>query len=149
MHKWARRFLGLAQNVATWSRDPSTKVGACIVDINKRIISVGFNGLPQHVRDDNIESMSRDERLRRTIHAEDNAILFAQRPLDGCTIYITHAPCARCAGKIIQSGIRSVIVPSPASPEFAERWAEDYASAAEMFKDAGIRVTYLAPEEKS
>ena len=51
MNKWDMRFLELAALVATWSKDPSTQVGAVIVDSAKRIVSVGFNGAPRGVQE--------------------------------------------------------------------------------------------------
>ena len=132
-------MLDLARLVATWSKDPSTGVGAVITDPNNRIASMGFNGFPRGVQDDTEQTMDRDERLRRTIHAEDNALLFAQRSVVGCTIYVTHPPCAKCAAKIVQAGITRVVCPTPTAA-FAERWSSDMMSAAEMFSEAGVVV---------
>ena len=137
--KWDRRFLELAELVATWSKDPGTKVGACIVDFQKRIVSVGFNGPPQGVDDTFVD---RDQKLRRTIHAEANALHFAHRNVTGCTMYITHPPCAPCAAHIIQRGIREVCFPTP-NEEFLERWRVDMDEAMRMFMDAGVRVCWV------
>ena len=136
MNKWDKRFFDMAKLVASWSRDPSTQVGAVIVDDKNRIVSVGFNGAPRGVSDEQLAD--RDRKLRRTIHAEKNAILFANRSLEGCTIYITHPPCAQCAAVIIQSGIKEVMWPI-ASPEFLLRWELDYNEAVGMFIDAGVQ----------
>lgn len=146
MTKWDRRFLGLANLVATWSKDPSTGVGAVIVDAKNRIVSMGFNGFPRAVRDDEAALNNRDEKLRRTIHAEANAILFAGRPVEGCTIYVTHPPCAKCAATIIQAGIARVVSRPPWN-SFTERWADDMRSAAEMFAEAGTGFDYLGVAE--
>lgn len=134
MNKWDRRFLDLVALVASWSKDPSTQVGAAIVDGKNRVVSLGFNGFPRAVADVPVD---RDEKLRRTIHAEENALLFAQRSVEGCTIYLTHPPCARCAAKLIQAGIARVVA-AQASAEFANRWADDIASSALMFEQAGF-----------
>lgn len=142
MSKWDRRFLGLANLVATWSKDPSTGVGAVIVDSKNRIVSVGFNGFPRAVRDDEGALNDRDEKLRRTIHAEENALLFAGRSVEGCTIYVTHPPCARCAAKLIQAGIVRVVSRPPWN-SFTERWADDMRSASTMFTEAGTVFDYL------
>lgn len=146
MTKWDRRFLGLANLVATWSKDHSTGVGAVIVDAKNRIVSMGFNGFPRAVRDDEATLNNRDEKLRRTIHAEANAILFAGRPVEGCTIYVTHPPCAKCAATIIQAGIARVVSRPPWN-SFTERWADDMRSAAEMFAEAGTGFDYLGVSE--
>jgi len=146
MNKWDRRFIGLANLVATWSKDPSTGVGAVIVDPKNRIVSVGFNGFPRAVRDDDAVLENRDEKLRRMIHAEENALLFAGRSVEGCTILVTHPPCARCAAKIIQAGITRVVSRPPWNA-FTERWADDMRSAADMFTEAGTVFDYLGVSE--
>ncbi|MBF9235557.1 deoxycytidylate deaminase [Microvirga alba] len=142
MNKWDSRMIGMANLVATWSKDPSTGVGAVITDQKNRVVSMGFNGFPRAVLDDDEKLMDRDERLRRTIHAEDNALLFARQDVTGCTIYVTHPPCARCAAKIIQAGIARVVAAQP-QQDFAARWADDMRSAGEMFTEAGVAFNFL------
>ena len=134
--KWDERFLALAEHVAQWSRDESTKVGAVIVDAKKRVISLGFNGFPAGVLD---EVTSRDQKLRRTIHAEVNAVSFANRSVEGCTIYVTHPPCSNCAAVLIQHGISEVVFPKP-SADFLERWGESYDEGRAMFSEANVKV---------
>lgn len=134
--KWDRRFLNRAVEVANWSKDPSTPVGAVIVD-GKHQVSEGFNGFPAGIRDD--DTIPREEKLRRTIHAEENALLFAGRGVAGCTIYVTHPPCGPCAAKLIQAGIARVVYLAP-SDEFVVRWHQEMASATAMFEEAGVRV---------
>lgn len=129
--KWAKRFLDLASLVASWSKDPSTQVGAVIVDSRNRIVSVGFNGFPHRVSDTEV---TRDEKLRRTIHAEENALLFANTSLEGCTLYVTHHPCARCTAKLIQVGIKAIIY----RDELSKNWNEEVDSAKTMLNEAGI-----------
>ena len=94
MTNWDQRFLEMARLAATWSKDPSSKVGAVITD-GKRIVSLGFNGFPAGIDDDPSIYGHRERKYRRVLHAEQNAISFAKRDLTGCTIYITHPPCAR------------------------------------------------------
>jgi dCMP deaminase len=134
-------MLDLVNLVATWSKDPSTQVGAAVVDDKNRIVSLGFNGFPRAVLDHDGVLRDRDEKLRRTIHAEENALLFAPRPVAGCTIYVTHPPCARCAAKLIQAGVVRVISNPPAK-DFAVRWADDLRSAAAMFIEAGVEFDF-------
>ena len=135
--KWNTRMLALAELVAGWSKDPSTQVGAVIADGSHRIVSQGYNGLPRGVSDDPAVLADRDEKLRRTIHAEINAVLFAGRSVAGCTIYVTHPPCARCAAVLIQSGIARVV---HADRALRPDWAADLASARAMFAEAGVHV---------
>jgi dCMP deaminase len=137
MSKWDQRMSDLANLVSTWSKDPSTGVGAVIVDDKHRVVSLGYNGFPRCVVDSDEMLFDRDEKLRRTIHAEENALLFASRPVEGCTMYVTHPPCARCAAKIVQAGIARVVAQMP-DELFSGRWEEDMRSASAMFAEAGV-----------
>lgn len=139
MTKWDTRFIDLAKLVASWSKDPSTQVGAVIVDKDKRIVSTGFNGFPQGVDD---EATDRDIKLLRTIHAEENALLFARRDVTGMTVYATRPPCARCAAKLIQSGVSRVVYPLP-PVDFVERWGNEMREANAMFSQVGTTITAL------
>lgn len=139
MSKWDQRFLDMAKLVASWSKDPSTQVGAVIVDADNRIVSTGFNGFARKVADDTV---NRDIKLLRTIHAEDNALLFARRDVSGMTIYVTHPPCARCAAKIIQSGISKVLYPYP-GVTFLARWHDDIDQANSMFREANVQALFI------
>ena len=138
MNKWDRRFLDMARLVAGWSKDPSTKVGAVIADPHNRVVSVGYNGFPRGVPDDEAQLADRDMRLSLTLHAERNAILFARRDLTGCTLYCTHHPCASCAAEIIQAGIGRVVW-LPQEGGFATRWALDFPRARMAFRGADVQ----------
>jgi dCMP deaminase len=141
MGKWDKRFIEMAYLVAGWSKDPSTKCGAVITDGN-RLVSVGFNGFPQGTNDDPELYHDRDEKYRRVQHSERNAILFAERSLRGCTMYVVPMPpCSQCAGMIIQSGIKRVVTVKP-SPEHIERWGKDIQSTLSMFDEAGVKIDY-------
>lgn len=133
---WTDYFMGMAQSAAAKSKDPSTKVGAIIVDSDKRIISVGYNGPPRGTNDA-CAYADRDTRLRRTLHAEENAILFAGRIPRGCSMYCTHHPCAHCAALICQVNIAMVYHP-PIEEGFLLRWETDITDARAMFSEAGV-----------
>ncbi|MBQ8371571.1 MAG: dCMP deaminase family protein [Clostridia bacterium] len=111
---WDEYFMGVALLAAGRSKDPSTQVGACIVDENKRIISTGYNGFPQGCSDDDFP-WNRDESAGETkykfvVHAELNAILNAAgKPLAGSRIYVALFPCNECAKAIIQAGVKEII----------------------------------------
>ena len=133
---WDNRFLDMAKLVSTWSKDPSTKVGAVIVDPSNRLISVGYNGFPKGVTDDE-RLFDRDKKYDIIVHAEVNAILFSNKALDGCTMYTSpFQPCPRCAGLIIQSGIRRVVSIVNSNP----RWVEDFSTAKQLLLEAKIRL---------
>jgi dCMP deaminase len=137
-NKWTIRFLELAKHVASWSRDPSTKVGAVIVRPDKTIASVGFNGFARGVKDTPERYEDRQEKYPRIIHAEINAILNCRERPVGYTIFVHPlAPCAQCAGAIIQSGIIHVVAFTPRN-ERSEAWQQQMDIAAEMFEEAGV-----------
>lgn len=138
--QWDFRFLTLAMHIGSWSKDPSTKVGAVIVDQQRRIVSTGYNGFPRGVLDTQKRLKNRKQKYGCTIHAEMNAILFAQRNLTGCTIYTTpFQPCSNCAAAIIQVGIVRVVT-FPTSEELAERWKDSIELAKQMLGEAGVQL---------
>jgi len=133
--KWDERFLELAKLVGSWSKDPSTQVGAVIVDDNKRIVSIGFNGFPQGVEDSEERLFDRDKKYDIIVHAEANALMFANKSVEECTLYIwPFQPCSRCAGLIIQSGIKRVV--SVINSD--ERWKKNFILSRQLFNEAGI-----------
>lgn len=140
LSKWAIRFYQMAKLVGSWSKDPSTQVGAVITKGN-RIVSVGFNGYPHGVSD-SAATDSREMKLLKTLHAEENAILFAKRDLEGCEIWVTHFPCPNCAAKIIQTGIASVFCPEQ-SDIYLSRWGEKIIISQQMFEQAGVSINWL------
>lgn len=134
--QWDTRFLAMADLVAGWSKDPSTQVGAVVVDAFNRVVSTGFNGFPRGIKD---EYSSRETKLLRTVHAEVNAILFARYDLRGSRMYTTHLPCSRCAVQIIQAGLTCVIAPAP-TPEFKDRWGAELAESMTLLREAGVTI---------
>src|SRR5688572_29143357 len=134
--EWDSRFIELAGQIASWSRDPSTQCGAVIVRPDKTIASTGFNGFPKRCDDSPELYEDRDIKLSRVIHAELNAILFSRESLEGYTIYVSPiAPCDRCAAHIIQSGITRVVYPYHEVPE---RWVQSFANSNKLFEEAGV-----------
>lgn len=133
---WDARFMALAEHVAGWSKDPSTKVGAVIVSPDRRQLTTGYNGFPQGIADD-ARLDDRDTKYALVVHAELNAILNAPTRPVGSTLYVWPLPpCSACAAAIIQSGIRRVVCP----PSWQERWARSNEQAAAMFAEAGVRM---------
>tara|TARA_R100000278_G_C5462722_1_gene161509 strand:+ start:176 stop:610 length:435 start_codon:yes stop_codon:yes gene_type:complete len=133
--KWDKRFLELAKLVGSWSKDPSTQVGAVIVDDNKRIVSIGFNGFPKGVKDSEKRLVDREEKYAIIVHAEANALMFANTSVEGCTLYTwPFQPCSRCAGLIVQSGIKRVV--SVVHDE--SRWKKNFDTSREILHEAGI-----------
>lgn len=133
--KWNKRFVELAEHVAQWSQDPSTKVGAVIVRPDKSLVSVGFNGFPRGVTDENLGD--RDYKLARTTHAELNAILSAKTSVEGCAVYVTLCPCSHCAAAIIQAGIKEVYY-KPTPKHLMDRWGSSFDTTFEMFNQSDV-----------
>ncbi len=110
---WDEYFMGIALLSAKRSKDPSTQVGACIVNSENKIVGVGYNGFPKGCPDDKFpwdrEGDFLDTKYPFVMHAEQNAILNSIKRLSGCTIYVGLFPCNECAKSIIQSGIREVV----------------------------------------
>ena len=110
---WDQYFMGVAMLSAMRSKDPKTQVGACIVNKEKRIVGIGYNGFPRGVEDDQFPWDKKEEWLDSkypyVVHAEPNAILNATVSLVGSTLYVTLFPCNECAKLIIQSGVKEVV----------------------------------------
>jgi dCMP deaminase len=144
MNRWHDYFFGLCELNASMSKDPSTKVGAVIVRPNKTVAAMGWNGFPRDVTDDEARYADRPTKLAMTVHAEANAILSANEPIRGCTLYVTPLhPCANCAGLIIQSGIVRVVARTPVGTDLS-RWEENFRLSREMLVEAGITVNVSA-----
>lgn len=110
---WDEYFMGLAHLSALRSKDPSTQVGACIVDEDKKVVGIGYNGFPTGISDDDFPWEKHDQyqhsKYAYVVHAELNAILNSTKKLSGCSIYVSLFPCNECAKAIIQSGIRRLV----------------------------------------
>lgn len=140
--KWDKRFLALAEHIARWSKDPSTKTGAVVVDPNNRVVSVGYNGFPQRVSDSPERLENREVKYKIIIHAERNAILFAHEPMKGYSLYTWPLmPCTPCASLIIQAGIIEVV--SPVFDINNPRWIEDFKLTREIFEEARVKIRLL------
>ena len=139
---WEQYFMGVAQLSALRSKDPNTKVGACIVNQDKRIIGIGYNGFPQGC-DDQVFPWKNTGELLHTkypyvVHAEANAILNATTSVKGASIYVTLFPCNECAKLIIQSGIKHIYFASNKYQEGVEHQA-----AIKMLDAAGVLYTHI------
>ncbi len=115
MHiSWDEYFMGVALLSAKRSKDPSTQVGACIVNKEKRIIAIGYNGFPKGCEDDEFpwgkdDSNQLNTKYPYVVHAEANAILNSNSNLKGAKLYVTLFPCNECAKLLIQAGIEEIV----------------------------------------
>lgn len=133
--KWDLRFLDLTKLISGWSKDPSTKVGAVIVDGDNRVVSIGYNGFPIGIDDDDDRLNNRELKYKMIIHAECNALMFANTNLVGYTMYTyPFMPCPKCASMIIQSGITRVV----SYENKISRWENDFKISRELFHQSKI-----------
>ena len=136
---WQDYFMGFAHHAASKSKDPSTQVGAVAVGPDGEIRATGYNGLPRGV-EDRPERMERPAKYLWTSHAEENLVAHAARvgvSLTGCTVYVTHYPCSRCARSLIQAGVAKINVGdgTTSMPE------EEFETARVMFAESGVDVS--------
>lgn len=144
--KWHERYLSIAQQVATWSKDPSTQVGAVIVGSKGQILSQGYNGFPRGILDNADRLNDRDVKLSLIVHAEMNAIYNATYSgvcLDGATLYVYGLPiCSECAKGIIQVGISKIVIPEASIMSRIE-WAESWYKSNKMFNEVNVKVEII------
>ena len=145
---WDDYFMSVALLSGKRSKDPNTQVGACIVNKNNVIESIGYNGLPKGCSDDEFPWEKEGEMLNTkypfVVHAELNAILNAKgKDLSGCKIYVALFPCNECAKAIIQSGISEVVY---LSDKYSN--TDSVKASKMMFKCAGVELRQLVPSYK-
>lgn len=148
--KWDTRFIRIAEEVKTWSKDPDKKVG-CVLVRDNRDISKGYNGLPKGISDDLSRLKDPYFKGKVIIHAEENAILNAARygvNTEGSTAYVTFHPCASCASKLIQAGIVKIICPSPETTR-SNKWRENFKTSSDILLEAGVLVLYYTSRDES
>ena len=97
---WDEYFMGIAEQVARKSKDPSTQTGCVIVDNKKRPVSFGYNGFISGC-DESKMTYERPVKYHLVLHDIMNAMLFAKRDLEGCTVYGLYAPCENCLKHVI------------------------------------------------
>jgi len=141
---WDKRFYEHAIGISTWSKDRNTGVGCVIVNDDKRIVSIGYNGFCQGFNDDLDSRHERPDKYAYTVHAEANAICSAVRSgyaLNNCILYVTLFPCHECAKLIIQSGIKTIYAPKPDLVH--NTWGQSFKYAIEMLNECGVIINYI------
>ena len=153
--KWEKRYLDLAKSVASWSRDPSRKIGAVIVGNLGQIISQGFNGFARGIDDTPERYSDRATKYNYVVHAEANAIYNAIHngaSPSGATIFVTGLPvCHQCADAIIQTGVKRVVMDTVPCAKSCTGWLESGHLALQKFKEAKVEFKFidedLGPQE--
>ncbi|AMD94315.1 deoxycytidylate deaminase [Leptotrichia sp. oral taxon 847] len=144
---WDEYFMGVAFLSGMRSKDPSTQVGACIIDKDKKIIGMGYNGFPVGSSDDEMPWEKTGDFLETkypyVVHAELNAILNSIKSLSGSTIYVTHFPCNECAKAIVQSGIKKVVYFSDKHKDL-----ESTKASKKILENANVEIENLKMEKE-
>jgi dCMP deaminase len=140
--KWDYRFMEMAKLVASWSKDPSTKVGAVIVDRDNIVQGMGYNGFPRGVDDSDERYQDREWKYPLVVHAEANAILNAGKRAKGARIYVwptlmMPAACPECAKLIVQSGVKQIIYFHKDNVE--ARWEKNAKFTSVLFTEGGVQ----------
>lgn len=137
--KWHKRYLKLAQEVASWSKDPSTRIGAVAIGEKGQVLAQGYNGFPRGVHDTSERYSDRTLKYKYVVHAEQNLIYNATYngvSLDGAVLYVVGLPvCSECAKAVIQVGIKQVVMPDQEVPE---HWSESWNFTQSLFRESGV-----------
>ena len=143
MNKCDIRYLNLAKEVSTWSKDPSSKIGAVAVGEKGQILAQGYNGFPRGIADTPERYNDRETKYKFVVHAEMNVIYNASYngvSLDGADLYIYGLPtCSECAKGIVQVGIKRVIMPNMRYPEF---WMKNWEESKKIYDEAGVEYVF-------
>jgi dCMP deaminase len=146
LEKWDRRFLNLAAHISTWSKDPSTKVGAVLVNNLKQVVGMGYNGFARGIADTDERLNTRELKYKLVVHAEVNAIIQAGQAARDSMLYVypafmTPPICHDCCKTAIQAGIKGIVgfLPDESDPR-VQRWKDSIAVAKEMWEEAGLEI---------
>jgi dCMP deaminase len=146
--KWHQRFLSLAHEVASWSKD-HVQVGAVVIDDNRNPRGFGYNGVPRNIDDAQPAIWDKPKKNWYFEHAERNVIYACARngiSCDNCTLVVTHWPCCDCTRAIIQSGIKHVVVDGQCLDTdgvFWQKWQEQIKESQLMLTQAGVEYTIV------
>lgn len=142
---WNKRYLSLAKEVSTWSKDPSRKIGAVAVGAKGQVLAQGYNGFPRNIRHSSDRLNNRETKYKFVVHAEMNLIYNATYngvSLDGSTVYVTGLPvCSECAKGLIQVGVQQVIMPTQV--DTPDAWTESFKFTQELFSEAGVAWQFI------
>lgn len=147
LSKWDQRYIDLAKQVSTWSKDPSRKIGAVAVGSKGQILAQGYNGFPRGILDSTERYDDREVKYKYVVHAEMNVIYnasFSGVSLDGASLFVYGLPvCNECAKGIIQVGIQRVLIFTDEIVPLI--WTKSFELTSEMFKEANVKCTWIKP----
>lgn len=144
--KWDTRYISLAREISSWSRDPSRKIGAVAISPKGQVLATGYNGFPRGIEDSQERYNDRKIKYSYVVHAEMNCIYNATYngvSLDGSSLYVWGLPiCSECAKGIIQVGIKKVVWDTDQN-EIPDIWNESLKLTESMFNECGIHLFKL------
>jgi dCMP deaminase len=142
--KWKQRYLRLAREVSTWSKDPSSQIGAVAIGHGGRVLSMGYNGFPMGIKDTDDRLADRPTKYKYVVHAEMNVIYNAGLngvQLQDAHLFVWGLPvCSECAKGMIQSGIAHIVMHEQ---EIPEKWLESWEFSKSLFDEAGITYEFI------
>ena len=138
-NKWDSRYLRLAREVSTWSKDPSTKIGAIAIGSKGQVLAQGYNGFPRGIYDGENRYINKATKYQYVVHAEQNVIYNATYngvSLDNASLYVWGLPvCSDCAKGIIQVGVKRIVMDG----SIPNRWKDSWQLTQKMFNEANVK----------
>lgn len=142
--KWDMRFMNVAREISTWSKDPSKQIGAVAVNSDRRILATGYNGFPKGIEDTPERYENRELKYSLVVHAEMNCIYnatFNGISLKDATLYVWGLPvCSDCAKGIIQVGINRIVM---ATSDVPGKWSDSFEKSRTMFEEANVEIANI------
>jgi len=150
MCKWDERYINLAKEVASWSKDPSRKIGAVAIGHKGQVLAQGYNGFPRGIDDNEERLNNREVKYQYVVHAEKNMIYnatFNGVSLDGSTVYVSGLPvCSECAKGLIQVGVKKIVMEE--IKDLPPIWESHFDVTKKMLDEVGISYKIIKMEGK-
>jgi len=141
-NKWDKRYMELAKQVGTWSKDPSKQIGAVAIGSKGQVLAQGYNGFPRGIDDNESRLNTKETKYKYVVHAEMNLIYnatFNGISLNGSTVYVSGLPvCSECAKGLIQVGVKQIVMSKDSLEGADEKWLDSFELTIALLNEAGI-----------
>jgi len=141
-NKWDKRYMDLAKQVGTWSKDPSKQIGAVAIGSKGQVLAQGYNGFPRGIDDNESRLNTKETKYKYVVHAEMNLIYnatFNGISLNGSTVYVSGLPvCSECAKGLIQVGVKQIVMSKDSLERADEKWLDSFELTIALLNEAGI-----------